>query len=60
MDDIDDLNARIANLAVFFDPIAFARREDRSFQKRRESALRKAANRYARSASGAGDSISLR
>jgi hypothetical protein len=59
MDDIDGLNARIADLAVFLDPIAFARPEDRSFQKRRESALRKAANRYARSASGVGDSTRL-
>jgi hypothetical protein len=60
MDDIDDVNARIADLAVFLDPIAFAGREDRSLKKRRESAWRKAANRYARSAPGAGESTSLR
>jgi hypothetical protein len=59
MDDGDDVNARIAELALFLDPVAFARREDRSLQKRRESAWRKAANRYARFASGAGSTVRL-
>jgi hypothetical protein len=58
--DHDDVNARIAELALFLDPIAFGRREDRAFQKRRESAWRKAANRYARSASRAADPTRLR
>ncbi len=39
--------ARIAELASFLDPLAFERIEDRSLQKRRRSAWRKAANRYA-------------
>ena len=60
MDYDDAVNARIAELALFIDPTAFAHRDDRSFQKRRESAWRKAANRYARSASAAQAATRLR
>lgn len=55
MDDVGHVNGRVAELASFLDPVAFERREDRSLQKRRESAWRKAANRHARSLSGAGN-----
>ncbi len=54
---MDDLTqeARIAELASFIDPIAFERIEDRSLQKRRDSAWRKAANRYAQQRTGRRD-----
>jgi alpha-glucuronidase len=55
MDDVTHLEARIAELAFFLDPLAFERITDRSLQKRRESAWRKAANRYARHRAGAGE-----
>ena len=45
MNDREHLDARIAELAAFIDPIAFVRSEDRSLQKRRDSAWLKAANR---------------
>jgi hypothetical protein len=46
MNNPEQLNARIAELAAFLDPVAFEHADDRSLQKRRESAWRKAANRY--------------
>ena len=36
---------RIAELAAFLDPIAFANADDLSLRKRRRAALREAANR---------------
>jgi len=48
----EQLNARIAELAAFLDPVAFERADDRSFLKRRESAWRKAANRYVQADKG--------
>ena len=38
---------RIAELAAFLDPIAFANADDLSLRKRRRAALREAANRIA-------------
>ena len=38
---------RIAELAAFLDPIAFANADDLSLRKRRSAALREAANRIA-------------
>ena len=38
---------RIAELAAFLDPIAFANADDVSLRKRRRAALREAANRIA-------------
>jgi hypothetical protein len=40
-----DFDRRIADLAVFLDPLAFERDLDRSFAKRRLAAWRKAAKR---------------
>jgi hypothetical protein len=41
----NDLNQRIAELAVFLDPIAFQHDENCSLEKRRKAAWREAANR---------------
>jgi hypothetical protein len=40
-------DARIAELAAFLDPVAFANAADLSLRKRRRAALREAGNRVA-------------
>jgi hypothetical protein len=40
---------RIAELAAFLDPVAFQLADDLALRKRRQAALREAANRVARS-----------
>ena len=45
MQSFNDLDRRIADLAVFLDPVAFENGQDRSLEKRRSAARREAANR---------------
>ena len=45
MKQLDGLNQRIEDLAVFLDPVAFERRQDLALSKRRKAAWREAANR---------------
>ena len=45
MQSFNDLDRRIAELAVFLDPVAFENDQDRSLAKRRSAAWREAANR---------------
>ena len=42
---LQDYERLISDLAAFLDPLAFERGQDRSLEKRRQAALRKAANR---------------
>jgi hypothetical protein len=43
--ELQDYERLISDLAAFLDPLAFERARDRSLEKRRRAALRKAANR---------------
>ena len=45
MQEPNDLNQRITDLAAFLDPIAFELDQDRSLAKRRNAAWREASNR---------------
>ena len=45
MQQLEDLNHRIEDLAAFLDPVAFERRQDLAMAKRRKAAWREAANR---------------
>jgi hypothetical protein len=45
MQSFNDLDRRIAELAVFLDPVAFENDQDLSLAKRRSAAWREAANR---------------